>query len=75
MRVYSEEVTKVQIRRLILVIIVLVPLGFPPVIVVGVLSVRPLVVHVAVGGLPARDLGGAISVHINDDLRDHSSVT
>ena len=54
-------------------LVVLVPLGLVPavVVVVGVLVEHPLVVHLAVRRLPARIGGGTTeAVHVDDNLRE-----
>ena len=57
--------------HLFLPVVVLVPLGLVPVvIVVGVLVEHPLVVHIAVRRLPARIGAGTKAVHVDDDLRE-----
>ena len=65
MNIYPEQ----RIRLFLLV--VLVPLGLVPVVVVvGVLVEHPLVVNLAVRRLPPRIGAGTEAVHVDDDLRE-----
>ena len=66
MNIYPEQ------RIHLFLLVVLVPLGLVPVVVVvGVLVEHPLVVHLAVRRLPARIGGGTTeAVHVDDNLRE-----
>ena len=66
MNIYPEQ------RINLFLLVVLVPLGLVPVVVVvSVLVEHPLVVHLAVRRLPARIGGGTTeAVHVDDNLRE-----
>ena len=65
MNIYPEQ------RINLFLLVVLVPLGLVPVVVVvGVLVEHPLVVHLAVRRLPPRTGASTEAVHIDDDLRE-----
>ena len=65
MNIYPEQ------RINLFLLVVLVPLGLVPVVVVvGVLVEHPLVVHLAVRRLPPRIGAGTEAVHVDNDLRE-----